>query len=201
MFYDCPAVYWLVRPFRGGKVGFIMIKILHFNFLIVSLLAFVSLTSCSKAEQKIEQKIEQKPVEYKIPIKVGIIYSMGGVQAVAREDFYLLNKDAVQIWKDAGLLEGLKDETDFMMRILIDDLVVTQNKPSRFAETLKPHIVKTTTTDFEGNAAFENVPQGEYYIYARTKTRGGNAIWNYKVSTNPENKTVILDNKNALYSK
>jgi hypothetical protein len=178
-----------------------MIKTLQFNFLIISLLAFVSLTSCSKAEQKIEQKIEQKPVEYKIPIKVGIIYSMGGAQAVAREDFYLLNKDAVQIWKDAKLLEGMKNENDFMMRILLDDLVVTQNRPAKFVETLKPHIVKTTTTDFEGNATFENVPQGEYYIYSRTKTRDGNAIWNYKVSTNPENKTVFLDNKNALYLK
>jgi hypothetical protein len=174
-----------------------MIKTLHFNFLIVSLLAFVSLTSCSKAEQK----IEQKPVEYKIPIKVGIIYSMGGAQAVAREDFYLLNKDAVQIWKDAGLLKGIKDEKQFMFNVLVDDYVATKDKPSKFAGTLKPHIVKTTTTDFEGNAAFENVPQGEYYIYSRITTRDGNAIWNYKVSTNPENKTVILDNKNAFYFK
>ncbi len=188
-------------PLLSGKVGFIMIKTLHFNFLIVSLLAFVSLTSCSKAEQKIEQKIEQKPVEYKIPIKVGIIYSMGGAQAVAREDFYLLNKDAVQIWKDAGLLKGIKDEKQFMFNVLVDDYVATKDKPSKFAGTLKPHIVKTTTTDFEGNAAFENVPQGEYYIYSRITTRDGNAIWNYKVSTNPENKTVILDNKNAFYFK
>jgi hypothetical protein len=174
-----------------------MIKTLHFNFLIISLLAFVSLTSCSKAEQK----IEQKPIEYKIPIKVGIIYSMGGAQAVAREDFYLLNKDALQIWKEAGLLEGMKNEDEFMIRILLHDVTATKDKPSKFDETLKPHIVKTTTTDFEGNAAFENVPQGEYYIYGRTETRGGNAVWNYKVSTNPENKTTILDNKNAIYSK
>jgi hypothetical protein len=174
-----------------------MIKTIHFNLLIILLLSFVSLTSCSKTEQK----IEEKPVEYKIPIKVAIIYSMGGVQAVAREDFYLLNKDAVQIWKDAKLLEGMKDENDFMMRILLDDLVATKDKPSKFIETLKPHTVKMTTTDFEGNAVFENVPQGEYYIYSRTKTRGGHAIWNYKVLTNPENKTVILDSKNAIYSK
>jgi predicted acylesterase/phospholipase RssA len=174
-----------------------MIKTLHFSFLIISLLAFVSLTSCSKTEQK----IEQKPVEYKIPIKVGIIYSMGGVQAVAREDFYLLNKDALQIWKEAGLLEGMKNEDEFMIRILLHDVTATKDKPSKFDETLKPYTVKTTTTDFEGNAAFENVPQGEYYIYGRTETRGGNAVWNYKVSTNPENKTAILDNKNAIYSK
>jgi hypothetical protein len=174
-----------------------MIKTLHFNFLVVSLLAFVSLTSCSKAEQK----IEQKPVEYKIPIKVGIIYSMGGAQAVAREDFYLLNKDAVQIWEDAGLLEGIKNENDFMLSFLKAVRVqVTRGIPSKFTETLKPHIIKTTTTDFEGNAAFEGAPQGEYYIYGKAETRGGYAIWNYKVSTNPENKTVILDNKNAIYS-
>ena len=67
-------------------------------------------------------------------------------------------------------------------------------------QAIKPHIVNTATTDFEGNATFENVPEGTYYIYAVTETRGGIAVWSYKVSTN-ENKTVLLDNKNAVYAR
>jgi hypothetical protein len=174
-----------------------MIKTIHFNLLIILLLSFVSLTSCSKTEQK----IEEKPVEYKIPIKAAIIYSMGGAQAVAREDFYLLNKDAVQIWKDGGLLEDIKNENEFTLSFLKAVRVqVAQGIPSKFTETLKPHIIKARTTNLEGNATFEGVPQGEYYIYGAAETRSGYAIWNYKVSTNPENKTVILDSKNTIYS-
>lgn len=127
------------------------------------------------------KQTEQKPAQPNIQIKVAIIYSLGGAQAVARENFYLLNKDAVQLWKDAGLV---KDEKNLWFSFSLDRLDAMDNKPSKFEEAIKPHIVKSITTDFEGNATFENVPEGNYYIYGVTQTRGGYAAWSYKVSTN-----------------
>jgi hypothetical protein len=168
-----------------------MTKTFRSNSLIFTLLLLSALfANCNQAEQK--------PVPHKIPIKVAIIYSLGGAQAVARENLYLLKKDAVQIWKETGVL---KDEKDFGISFSIDRINVMYKKPSKFEEALKPYIVQTVTTDFEGNATFENVPEGEYFIYAATNTRGGRAVWNYKVSTTPENKLLFLDNKNAYYSQ
>lgn len=166
-----------------------MTKILRANLpILISMLLFFSFTSC--------KQIEQKPIQRNLPIKVAIIYNLGGAQAVAREDFYLLNKDAVQIWKETGLI---KVENNLGLDFSLDRYYAMEGKPSKFNEAIKPHIINTTTTDFEGNANFENVPEGIFYIYGVTETRGGIAVWSYKVSTN-ENKTVLLDNKNAIYA-
>lgn len=143
---------------------------------------------------------EQKPKEFNVPIKAAIIYNLGGAQAVAREDFSLLNKDAVEIWKEKGLV---KDEKDLWIQIAMDRLATMENKnrPYAYVEALKSNVIKTVTTDFEGNATFENIPPGDYYIFAITETRGGQAVWNYKITVNPEIKTVLLDNKNAYYAR
>ena len=171
--------------------------------LLISLsVVILSLAGCKQAAQK--------PTEHNIPIKVAIIYNFGGAQPVAREYFYLLNKDANQLWKEAGLLNAEKlrvpsmtkqpsDESVFRFYFSLDMLRVSEGNPSQFEDALKPFIVKTVNTDFEGNATFENVPEGVYYIYGVTETRSGYAVWNYKVSTE-ENKTVLLDNKNAVYA-
>ena len=154
--------------------------------------------------------VEQKQRERNIPIKVAIIYNLGGPQAVARERFYLLSKDASQLWKEAGLLNAEKlrvpsmtkqpsEESVFRFFFSLDMYRVGEGKPSQFEDAVKPFIVKTVDTDFEGDATFENVPDGVYYIYGVTETRSGYAVWNYKVSTQ-ENKTVLLDNKNAIYA-
>lgn len=156
--------------------------------LLVSVSILITFANCNQ--------IERKPTQRNIPIKVAIIYSVGGAQAVARENFYLLKKDALQIWKDAGII---KDEKKFGFEYQLARLNTKEGNSSRFDEAIKPHIVNTTTTDFEGNAVFENVPEGEYYIYGVTGTRGGIAIWSYKVSTQ-EIKTILLDNKNAIYA-
>jgi hypothetical protein len=158
--------------------------------------------------QATDEKLFQKPVQRNIPIKAAIIYNLGGAQAVAREDFYLLNRDFLQVWKESGLVNDktlkelgvkLSDEQLFRLAFIEDRLRVLNKKPSKFDEAIKPYIVKTVTTDFEGNAIFENVPEGDYYIYGVTETRSGYAVWSYKISTN-ESKTVLLDNKNATYS-
>jgi hypothetical protein len=70
--------------------------------------------------------------------------------------------------------------------------VIDKKEPSKFGEAVRPYIVKTVTTDFEGNAIFENVTDGDYYIYGFTETRSGYAIWSYKVST-IESKPILLE--------
>lgn len=168
---------------------------------------FVTISGCKRAE---EEHTPSQSVQRDISIKVAIIYNFGGAQAVARENFYLLNKDANQLWKEAGLLNAEKlrvpsmtkapsEESVFRFYFSLDMLRVSEGKPSQFEDAVKPFIVKTVNTDFEGNATFENVLEGVYYIYGLTETRSGYAVWSYKVSTQ-DNKTVLLDNKNAVYA-
>lgn len=164
------------------------------NAVAVALILVVLTFSCQKQSPP-------KPPN-KIPIKAAIIYNIGGAQAVARENFYLLKKDPLEIWREAGLTKDakMKDERWFWVMFSIDRYYTREKESSKFEKPIKPYIVATTTTDFEGNASFENVPDGSYYIYGVTETRAGHAVWSHKVSTG-DNQTVFLDNKNAVYSK
>jgi hypothetical protein len=92
---------------------------------LVFLSPFVCFTGCNQTEQK----TEQKTIQYKYQLKLQL-YNLGGAQAVAREDFYLLNKDAVQIWKEGGLLNDMKlgdvtvsGERLFRLKFLGDRLI------------------------------------------------------------------------------
>ena len=77
----------------------------------------------------------------------------------------------------------MNNERDFGIDLRLDRVMSAMGKkPTKFAEAVKPYVLRTTTTDFEGNATFENVPAGEYYIYGVTETRGGFAVWSYKVA-------------------
>src|SRR5947207_15997623 len=108
-----------------------MVKILRANLLtLISLTLLVCFTGCKQAEQK--------PLKRNIPIKAAIIYNLGGAQAVARDNFYLLDKDAIQIWKEAGLI---KDEKMMWLEFSIDRLYADEKKPSKYEQAIKHHIV------------------------------------------------------------
>ncbi len=141
-----------------------------------------------------------------IPIKAAIIYKVGGgAQPVARTKFYLLNKDLKQIEKDVGLsvvtdpdsariLRQVSPESNFLAGI--DE------------EKIKGNIVMTTTTDFEGEASFENVPPGIYFIIGYTETRNSDSLydsyrtWNVRIDTAQfDGKPILIDQHNALNNR
>lgn len=124
-----------------------------------------------------------------IPIKVALVYKTGA-QPVARTKFYLLNKDAELLEK-----EGKN--------------IYVQPSHARYLETLKAgiqedeikdYIVSTTTTDFEGNAKFTNVPAGTFYIvgFGTTRSETGFVVWSVKVDTENVKDTILLDQENAF---
>lgn len=113
-----------------------------------------------------------------IPIKVALVYKMGA-QPVARTKFYLLKKDLESL-KDEETLKGkgniyLSPNSAKVLNSVNSEFGYTiegQTKKAGIAEdVIKDFIVATTTTDFEGNAKFENVPKGIYYIAGFTTTR------------------------------
>jgi hypothetical protein len=65
-------------------------------------------------------------------------------------------------------------------------------------KALKEHTVQIVTTDFSGKATFNDIKPGSYYIFGRTQTRGGFAVWNLFVEIRAGANSVFLDQNNAV---
>ena len=129
-----------------------------------------------------------------LPIKAAVIYNFGGPQPVAQDKFFLLSKDFDEIAREPG-----KNERD----VLEQPISPTFWKPRPVGiveDGIKPYIVSSTITDFEGNGKFENVPVGKYFLVGFTKTRKENEflLWNLAVELKVENQTLLLSQTNAF---
>lgn len=137
-----------------------------------------------------------------IPIKAALVYKMGA-QPVARTKFYLLKEDLEVIKKKVDSAYHTPSEISMRQRLDIElggtgrygDLESGINENS-----IKEYVVATATTDFEGNAKFENVPVGTYFIagYSSTRSKSGFVVWNAKIDAQTVNDVVLLDQNNAL---
>ena len=133
-----------------------------------------------------------------IPIKAAIIYKMGGAQPVARTKFYLLKEDL-------KVINDSKDKIGYRTPLLTKSLNLVLYRSVQagiIEEGIREFIVQTTTTDFEGNGQFIDVPPGNYYIAGFTTTRSdsGYLVWSAKVDTEKNNETVLFDQNNAFDS-
>lgn len=134
-----------------------------------------------------------------LSIQAGIVYKMGGSQAVARVPFFLLNKDLNAILSDAGL------QPDRGMNLLETFAFATryqsQSKYAQFYQAamraIQPHIVAQTVTGFDGVGQFPAVAAGVYYVMGYTQTRGGFALWNVSVGVPTGQSSFVLDQNNA----
>lgn len=134
-----------------------------------------------------------------LSIQVGIVYKMGGSQAVARVPFFLLDKDLNVILSEAGL------SPDRGMNLLQTFAFATrfqsQSKYAQFYQTamraVQPHVVAQTVTGFDGVGQFPAVAAGVYYVMGYTQTRGGFALWNVSVGVPTGQSSFVLDQNNA----
>jgi hypothetical protein len=140
-----------------------------------------------------------------LSIEAGIIYKSTGNQPVARTKFRLL---------DADLADIIWLPPDFESKHALDDpranliynwalAVQYSNDKSvivRTALMISQHTVQDVTTDFNGKAELADVKPGRYFLFARTETRGGFAVWNLLIEIKPGKNSVALDQDNAVVS-
>lgn len=159
-----------------------------------------------------------------LKMEAQIIYGMGGPQPVAQETFYLLDTSFDDLMRktleDPSMQQAMKEyptNATAVPLIRLMAMLAAVNKSratgdelnakpmmSGFSESMplwKSHIIKSAETDFKGQTLFENIPSGDYWITGTTQTRGGFALWNYKVSVARGENHVMLSQNNAMYSK
>jgi len=139
------------------------------------------------------------PATVDISIKAGVITNGGDVKPVARREFIIFKDDIKPIIAMVNDREGKSlDVFGFYMadeyRLLDNGLAYTTA-----LQKLKPIIVGTFTTDFEGNASIQ-LPRSDtpYYIYGSFKVGRSSCMWYLKFVPN-KNGGLVLDNSNSAY--
>ena len=157
----------------------------------------------------------EKPTTSTLSIEAGIIFRSGDVKPVARTLFYMLDDDIGKILKEAGVKfpivrgannkppEALTPE-DFAGMFGVYAKYGDHGGETFYADSmaaLKPHIVKTVTSDFTGKATFDPVAAGTYYLMAVAPTPQGYAMWNMRLELKPGPVAVSLDQNNAIFAR
>jgi hypothetical protein len=132
-----------------------------------------------------------------LSLEAALVYSYGGVQPVAREKFYLLDDDLNKILSKAGVKarEGLSPSHSLGFAVAYPEVEAETLRKSLAA--IRPHILYTLTTDFQGKGKFEGVKVNSYYLFGVTKTRRAFALWNMKLNVKEGQNEIVLDGNNV----
>jgi hypothetical protein len=184
-------------------------------FIVVCLILGMSNLCCHSRRQA-----EALPSETRSPtpaskgdvsIEAGLVYKSGDVKPVARNEFYLLDDDAERILRDANIERKGKlrnrqlNNLDAYATAKVCVNMVTEcpsltdswDFVQAATKALKPHIIKTITTGFDGKGRFESIPAGNYYVMGIMLRERGFVSWNLKVEVKAEAQAIILDQNNA----
>jgi len=145
-----------------------------------------------------------KPFQSKsaLNLEAAIVYKMGGVQPIARQEFYLLDRDLNEIFKEQGEVQakslgGVARKRYYELNDLVYP-VVNRNEFASLTNDVIPKYVKyRIQTDFQGKAQLKDINPGRYYLYGNSETRGGRAVWNLQVDLKTGENSIVLDQNNA----
>jgi hypothetical protein len=132
-------------------------------------------------------------------LQAGIVYKMGGAQAVARTNFHLLDRSLATILDEAGLQadHGMNIVQTFGFASRFQSLGKYASFYNAAIQAIRPHIVASTTTDFNGFARFPAVTAGSYYVMGYSETKGGFVVWDVQVGIPTGESSIVLDQNNA----
>jgi hypothetical protein len=167
------------------------------RYLLILLLIFVFSTvmpTICRAQKK-RSSVKKSAVVQKgyLSIEVGIVFTGGNVQPVARQQFYLLDEDEEVIlkdfWGDSVSINSITMDLNFP--------ALQTNGVQKTPQAIKPHVIASITTDFSGKAKFLTVKPGKYYLFGFTKAGKSAIVWNLESIIKADTNEIILDNNNA----
>jgi hypothetical protein len=140
-----------------------------------------------------------EPEKSILNLEVGVDYEYGGVQPVARQEFYLLDADLNE------LLGGTAGETSkkrlWQLTSFVDGSWGQEADKNRadLTEMIRTHTIAKATTDLHGKLSFGPVVPGVYYIlgWSTTRTEHQLMIWNYRADLKPGMQNASLSSSDA----
>lgn len=149
------------------------------------------------------------PTSASLAIEAALIYQNGDVKPIANTDFLLLDADLGEILTKANLTPpgNLSLITsDASLQRIIGFAKAALNAPDHEAffsdaqRAIRPHVVKTFTTGFDGKATVDGLPSKTLYLVGVARAANGWAVWNLKVAvTGGVNKIQISQSNAAFY--
>lgn len=141
-----------------------------------------------------------------LAIEAAVVYRSGDVKPVARVQFLILDASLPTILADTPQPQDLSLITrDKSAQLIITYAKAALNAPGheRFFDqasaAIKPHVIASEMTGFDGKAAFENLPAKPCYLVAVTRAGQGWLIWNLKAELKPGKNKILLDQNNAAF--
>lgn len=145
-----------------------------------------------------------------LSMRATVALKPGYPQAVARTTFYLLDNSLGTILKTAGLTIKGRDGQDKLAQTEDDyaiwfgfgannlRLMPIGDFYERAMVTLRPHILQTVITDFDGKARFAPVKSGDYFLLGVARTPKGFAVWQLKAPLHAPALNLLLTERNAV---
>lgn len=143
-------------------------------------------------------------------VQAGVVFQSGEVIPISRTAFYLFEEDAIKTLftkdtKVAAIADATSNGNKFILLGLKDDHLPTylsllgrQNFPkfqASVASIISDKAKYKVITDFKGNASFDDLKSGNYYLFGFSNVRNNLLMWNVEIKI-PEQKTIILDQNN-----
>lgn len=190
------------------------------RFLVSAALATCVITSGCRSKSQPQEPATgnanasaPSKIQSTLSIEAGLVYKSGDAKPVPRTEFYLLDADAEKIltdakiekkgrlknWKEMALVKAYAAAKLCVHRLTRCPALKDSWDLVRDADTaLKPHIIKSVSTGFDGKASFEAAPAGTYYVMGVYLLDESFVAWNVEVNLKSESQQVILDQNNAL---
>lgn len=145
-----------------------------------------------------------------LSIRATVSLKPGYPQAVARTTFYLVDDSLANILKSAGVTIKGRDGKDKLAQTEDDyaiwfgfgannlRMLPIGDFYGRAMTTLRPHILQTVISDFDGRARFAPVKFGTYFLLGVARTPKGFAAWQLKTPLEAGAVDLPLTERNAV---
>lgn len=144
-----------------------------------------------------------------LKLEAGIVYRSGDVTPISRTTFYLLDKSLFQSLYEGKLKDSKGEIVTTQKNIYITYAFACNYVNLSDRETdvynsvlslLKPHVIQSVTTGFKGEATFNSIPPGKYYIAGFSNISQNAMVWDVEVNLLPGSNSFTIDQNNFIFT-
>lgn len=215
---------WKLLTLIGSAVVLVLLSVLAFNLFFRESNTVSTGKNSNGTSSAASSQTGWFSDSASLSIDAALVFKSGDVKPVARTEFTLLDRDLESILKDSNytseLPSNLRDALERMSanvqgsRAKTFALILSRTSTAgegddpqavatlqfsigKALSAVKPHVLYSTTSDFQGKAKFENLKPGKYYLFGYSKLGNSAAVWNIETVIKDGENKITLDNGNA----